>query len=217
MKKAVCFGLTAVFCMGMLSGCGNKMKVERSTVYVEKKGQIVSVDVGKLDKDYYDATELEEYITDRVAEYTGTNGDVVEKEDFETADGVAKLQLKYDSYEDYAKLNGIEFYTGTVVTAMAEGYDFDTEFIAASAEDGKAGEALDESTESGAVYTVSKQEALEDDGNKVVIIKANVDVKVDGTVLYVSSQDTQVTGRDTVSITGDGADEEAALTYIIYK
>ena len=49
------------------------------------------------------------------------------------------------------------------------------------------------------------------------MIKANVDVKVDGTVLYVSKQDTKVTAKDTVSIMGEGANEEAALTYIIYN
>lgn len=218
MKRAVCFGLTAVFCLGMLSGCGNKMKVDRSTVYVGKKGQIVSVDVGELDKDYYDETELEEYITDQIADYTGTDDGAAKKEAFKISDGVARLQIKYDSYEDYAKLNKIEFYTGTVVTALAAGYDFDTEFLAAEAADGKEGEALDESTESGGGNDiVSKQEVLENDENKVVIIKANVDVKVDGTVLYVSAQDTQVTGKDTVSITGEGADEEAALTYIVYR
>ena len=55
------------------------------------------------------------------------------------------------------------------------------------------------------------------DNNKVVIIKANVDVKVDGTILYVSKENTKVTEKNKVSITGEGSAEEAALTYIIYK
>ena len=107
-----------------------------------------------------------------------------------------------NSYEDYTAFNGIELYDGTVVEAEAAGYDFDTDFISASDEDTKK---------------VSKDDVLADDNNKVVIIKANVDVKVDGTILYVSKENTKVTEKNKVSITGESSAEEAALTYIIYK
>lgn len=208
MKKIICAGLTAILCMGLLSGCSKKTDVDTSTVFVEKKGHIVSVDVEALDKDYYDEAELESYITDHVAEYTEENGETIEKASFEAADGVAKLQMNYDSYEDYTDFNGIELYTGTVIKAQAEGYDFDTEFCSVSKKSKKADYTLQKA---------DKEEVLADDNNKIVIIKANVDVVVPGTVLYVSAKDTKVTGKDTVSITGEGSNEEAALTYIIYK
>lgn len=191
-----------ILCMGLLSGCSKKTDVDTSTVFIEKKGKITSVDVEALDKDYYDEAELESYITDHVNDYTSENGNTVEMASFTVTDQVAKLQMQYDSYEDYTAFNGIELYDGTVVEAEAAGYDFDTDFISASDEDTKK---------------VSKDDVLADDNNKVVIIKANVDVKVDGTILYVSKENTKVTEKNKVSITGESSAEEAALTYIIYK
>lgn len=202
MKKIICVGFTMILCMGLLSGCSKKTDVDTSTVFIEKKGKITSVDVEALDKDYYDEAELESYITDHVNDYTSENGNTVEMASFTVTDQVAKLQMQYDSYEDYTAFNGIELYDGTVVEAEAAGYDFDTDFISASDEDTKK---------------VSKDDVIADDNNKVVIIKANVDVKVDGTILYVSKENTKVTEKNKVSITGEGSAEEAALTYIIYK
>lgn len=203
MRKFICMGLMLIFCAGMLSGCSDKLDVDTSTVFVEKKGNITSVDVEAMDKDYYDESELEEYITEHVTEYTAENGDTVKKNSFQVEDGIAKLEMQYDSCEDYSKFNGIEFYSGTVVTAQAEGYDFEADFSSVS--DGEV------------QGSAAKADILANDDSKVVIIRANVAVQVSGNIQFVSSRDTSVTGKNTVLITGDGANEEAALTYIIYK
>ncbi len=207
MKRILGTILSVLLCMGILSGCGRKTNVDTSTVFIDKKGKVTSVDVEGLDRDYYDEEELESYITEHVAEYTQKNGDTVEKVSFGVTEGVAKLQMEYDSCEDYTGFNGIELYQGTVLSAQAEGYDFDTEFYSVG----------DDSEEEGAGKALKKEDVLADDDNKVVIIKANVNVQVPGSILYVSAQDTKVMDRKTVSITGEGADEEAELTYIIYK
>ena len=112
-----------------------------------------------------------------------------------------KLAKAYREFLDKGKTER-ECVAEIVKEAEAAGYDFDTDFISASDEDTKK---------------VSKDDVLADDNNKVVIIKANVDVKVDGTILYVSKENTKVTEKNKVSITGEGSAEEAALTYIIYK
>jgi len=158
------------------------------------------------DKEYYDEEELESYITDHVADFTEKNGDTVEKVSFTVKEGIAKLQMEYDSCEAYTGFNGIELFHGTVVAAQAEGYDFDMEFcgVDAEAEEGK-----------GKAFT--KEDVLADDDNKVAVIKANIDVQVPGKILFVSAKDTKVTSKNTVSITGAGTSEEAGLTYIIYK
>ena len=44
----------------------------RIQVYVQKNGTVLSVDVKTLDKDYYDETELKDYVTDAVSTYTGS-------------------------------------------------------------------------------------------------------------------------------------------------
>lgn len=202
MKKIICMCIM-IFCIGLLSGCSKKTDVDTSTVFVEKKGGIISVDVEHLDKEYYDIEELKEYITQHVEDYTEKNGNTVEETSFDVKDGIAKLTMEYDSYEDYTGFNGVELYCGTVVGAQADGYDFDTEFY--RVEDAQKQESVD------------KANVIAEDDNKIVIIKANVDVKVPGTVLYVSAPDTDIRSKDVVSIVGEGANEEAQLTYIIYK
>lgn len=203
MKKVTGAGVLLIFCMCLLFGCSKKTSVDTATVFIEKKGQIVSVDVETLDKDYYNETELEEYINDHVTDYVEDNGETVELTSFEVTDGVAKLQMKYDSYEDYSRFNGIDLYTGTVVTALAAGYDFDVEFSQISKDSD--------------VQMVSRDEVLANDEYKVAIIKANVNVQVPGSILYVSSENTKVVDKHTVSIVQEEAGEEVALTYIIYK
>lgn len=203
MKKVIGAGGLLILCVSLLSGCSKKASVDTATVFVEKKGKIVSVDVEALDKDYYNETELEEYINDHVTNYVEDNGATVELTSFEVTDGVAKLQMEYDTYEDYSRFNGIDLYTGTVVTALAAGYDFDVEFSQISKES--------------ETKIVSRNEVLENEDNKVAIIKANLNVNVPGSVLYVSNQNTTMIDKNTVSIVSEEADEETALTYIIYK
>lgn len=203
MKKIISYGLFFIFCAAILSGCAGRTDADSSTVFIDKKGKVISVDVEDLDKDYYDGEELESYIKELIESYTDKNGDTVSLSSFKVKDSVAKLKMEYDSYEEYAKFNGIEFFAGTVLGARAEGYDFDVDFYDAG--DGEEKKKA------------SKEDVLDDDDNKVVIIRANLNVQVPGKILYVSEQDTRLTGSSVVSITGEGANEEAALTYIIYQ
>lgn len=203
MKRYLCMGLVFLLAVSLFAGCGGRLNVDRSTVYVQKKGTVLSADVIQFDKAHYDETELEEGIKSQVEEYCSGAGDKVSMESFAVKDGVAKLNLKFDTFEDYRDFIQIELYSGNIVKARAEGYDFDAEFFSVS---------------DGEKKSVSTEEVLEADDNKVVIIKANVDVKVDGTILYVSGENTSVKGKDTASISGDEErSEEADVTYIVYK
>ena len=170
MRKACMAGISVLIGISMLAGCGKSLDADTDTVYVQKNGTVLSVDVETLDKDYYDETELKDYVTDVVSTYTGEHGkSAVKLENLSVKDGTATLKMKYKTPEDYTGFNGIELYEGKVVKALAAGYDFKTDFV--SVEDGK-----------------------------VVIIKANRDVKVDGTICYVSSENVKLTGTDSVSI-----------------
>ncbi len=187
MKKKAAIIFSVILLIGLAAGCGNKLDVEESTVYVDKKGSVISVDVESFEKDYYDEAELKSYIEEEIENYTSENGKKsVHLEDVAVEDSTATLKLKYASAEDYAKFNGIELYTGTVVKAMAEGYDFNVDFAA---------------VKDGAVTgSVTKDEVIGNDDYKVAIIKANTDVVVDGTIVYVSSENVSVTGENAVSI-----------------
>lgn len=202
MKKYLSIVLVFLLTVSLFAGCGESFNADKTTVFVQKKGTVLSMDVEKFDKEYYSETELVDYIKNQVENYRQEHGKTVSMEDITVKGDTAKLTMKYDSCGDYVSFNGIELYSGNVVKAQAEGYDFDTEF--ASVTDGEKSKA-------------AQEDVLASDDYKVVAIKANMDVKVDGTILFVSDLNTEIKSKDTVSITGKEAHEEAELTYIIYK
>lgn len=120
-------------------------------------------------------------------EYNTENGkNSVKVDDLTVEDGTAKLRMDYETVDDYTAFNGVELYEGKIVQALAAGYDFDTDF---------AGVDKD-----GSVTGVTRGDILAQEDLKVVIIKANTDVKIDGKILYVSCDNVTVTGKDSVSI-----------------
>ncbi len=206
MKRYMSLLLIGVLLLS-LAACGKPLKVDQNTIYVQKKGKIISAIVQKFDKDYYDAEELNAYVNERVEAYVSTHEkDSVKVEEFSVEEGVARLNVQYAGYADYAALNEVELFAGTVPQALAEGYDFNDEFV--KVEDGALG------------AKATKDEIIALADYKVVILSEKLDVKVDGTIAYASAANTSLSAKDTVSITmpEDAMDgEELSLTYIIYK
>lgn len=187
MKRKAAIIFSMVLSLSLLVGCGNKLEVEESTVYVDKDGSVISVDIESFEKDYYDEKELKEYIDEEIDAYTSENGKKsVKLQDVSVEDSVATLKLEYETATDYTNFNGIELYTGTVVKAMAAGYDFNVDFV--SVEDGVV------------LGTADRDKILQNDDYKVAIIKANTNVQVEGEILFVSTENVELTGKDSVSI-----------------
>ena len=207
MKRRISILLLAAAALMLLAACGDSLDVDNNTVYVKKNGEIIGASVESFDKDYYDEDELKAYIEERVDAYQADNGDKsVVMDEFSVKNQTAKLNIKYAGYEDYAAFNEVEMFTGTIPQAMAAGYSFNDTFL--KVEDGELTDSI------------SRDELTENSKYKVVILSEKVDVKVKGTVLYVSEDYTTITAKDTVSIAvpEDAVDgEELALTYIIYK
>lgn len=207
MKKSISLLMVFVMALMLLTACGKPFAADSNTIYVQKKGKIIGAAVESFDKEYYNAEELQAYVEERVAAYTTEHGKKsIEVQEFSVEEGVAKLNMVYAGYEDYATFNEVEMFSGTVAQAMTAGYDFEDSFL--KVEDGKL---------SG---SANKDQATEDFEYKVVILNEKVNVKVDGTILYTSADYTSLIAEDTVSIAlpenaQDG--EELALTYIIYK
>lgn len=206
MKKKISISVVCVIMAGLLSACGNSFKADCNTVYVQKNGTVKGASIEKLDKENYSEEELEEFIDEKVEAYQKEHDKKsVKVSDFSVKDGVAKLFMEYAGYEDYQELNGVTLFAGTVPQALAAGYDFDTTFTGV-----KDGKASDE---------VESDEVKESD-YKVIILSEKIDVKVDGTIKYMSSDYTSVKAEDTVSIqlpedAEDGAD--LSLVYIVYE
>ncbi|MCI9137571.1 MAG: hypothetical protein HFH48_08400, partial [Lachnospiraceae bacterium] len=66
MRKMISVGLVCLVMAGLITGCGKSLEANRDTVYVQKKGTVVSAAIADLDKDYYDEEELKSYIDERV-------------------------------------------------------------------------------------------------------------------------------------------------------
>ncbi len=212
MKKSIVSSLCTLLAAGMLAGCGAGVASDTDLVYVDKKGGVVSIDVETLDEAYYDEDELKDYIEEAVSDYTKEHGKgTVSFKDLSVEGQQAKLTLKYGTAEDYAGFNGVEFYQGKIVKALAAGYDFKTEF--ASVEDGKV------------TGSASAKDIYSEGDLKVVVLKADTDVQVEGEICYISTQNVKLTGENTASIQADasdgGAGREAdgseSYSYIIYK
>lgn len=229
MKKWIFICLCMMMGAGVSAGCGTTVSSEQDVVYVNKNGEVLSVDVETMDADYYSEEELQAFVKNEVDSYTAEHGkSSITLEELDVSDGKAKLTMKYRTTEDYTSFNGIELYQGKIVKALAAGYDFKVDFL--KVEDGMV-------TGSADIKEIYKTENL-----KVVIIRANTDVKVPGEICYVSSENVKLTGNDMVSIrtaygsaaetermtadteraeSGEVPAEEAfeteVYTYIIYK
>ena len=195
MRKAVQIGLLSALTVTLLTGCGADFSADKDTVYIQKKGTIKGANVADFDKEYYDETELSDFIKETVDTYVEQAGEgTVESQEFAVSDGVAHVYLNYAGAEDYAQFNGVKFYEGTVLDAKAEGYEIPDAFT-----------------------SVTDDETTWDaEGNKIVIIGQQTQVKVDGTILFVSAN-ASVTGKNTADVSYDILDEEAQPAYIVYK
>ena len=195
MRKTVQIGLLSALAVTLLTGCGTEFSADKDTVYVQKKGTVKGANVADFDKDYYDETELSDFITDTVDTYVAKAGDgTVVIQEFAVENGVAHVYLDYAGAEDYAEFNGVEFYAGTVLDAKADGYDIPNAFTAVT----------------------DKETTWDAEGNKIVIVGQQTQVQVDGTILFVS-ENASVTGKNTADVTYDILDEEAQPAYIVYK
>ena len=206
MKKIISISLVCLLMAGLFSACGKSLEADRDTVYVQKKGSVIGAAIADFDKDYYDQEELKAFAEEKVETYQKEHGkDSVKIDEFSVEEKVAKLYMKYASCEDYQAFNEVTLFSGTVPQALAAGFDFNSGFT--EIKDGKAAGAVDNKT-------------IVDTDYKVVVLSEKVDVKVDGTILYMSSDYTTLKSKDTVAIqlpedAGDG--EELSLVYVVYK
>lgn len=206
MKKIISISLACLLIAGLFSACGDSLVADSDTVYVQKKGKVVCAAISDFDKEYYDEDELRKYIEERVQAYQDENGkNSVEIDNFTVEDKVATLYMKYKDCDTYQDFNEVTLFSGTVPQALAAGFNFNTEFT--EVKDGKAAGNVDNTT-------------VMDSDCKVVILSEKINVKVDGTVQYMSSDYTTIKAKDTVSIEvpeeeKDGA--EMSLVYIVYK
>ncbi len=194
MKRQITVMAVLALAVGLLTGCGDKYEAVDSTVFIEKDGSVLSTDIESFDPATYDESGLKSFVEETIDAYTAEHGNAsVSLKDLTFEDGQAKLTIQYASVADYTAFNEIELFSGSLAEALAAGYTFDGEF--AQIKDG--------------TKTLCDASAfLNGDGYKVVIIKANTNVHVNGKVQYVSADNVAMVDTSTVSISNEnGADD----------
>ncbi len=212
MKRKFSILLAAIMLIGLMAGCGNKFSPDENALYVKKDGKVIQVAIESLDQSYYDEAELEQFINDEIDAYDGGEDASVKLQNFKVNDGVANMQLEFDSFETYADFNGRVLFVGTVAQAIAAGYDFNQQFT--SITDGESGDASWSRDESGnAVGDASKDDITSLLESNCVITGETIQVKVAGTISYVSSEGTRMISKDMAK----AGRTDGELTYIIYE
>lgn len=169
MKKAAVISiLTAILC---LAGCNSIEDAKETTVTIDKNGSIIQLVKEDFPSDQYDSKELTDSVNQQLSEYNLSVGaeNIVLKNSEITENKVTML-LEYVEDDDYRKFNNIDFYVGSVSTAVDEGYGFDGKFYTSQKKDVRTGTIPD---------------VCMDD--KVIIIKEPLTVQVPGELLYVSA------------------------------
>ena len=106
------------------TGCGLKSETtNESTIFINRDGTIKSVVVESFPQNKYDEGELRQMIHDNISAYNSIHdsGDVKLISLVVDSD-VAKVEMFYNSGNDYAEFNNKDFYFGTVSAAIDAGY-----------------------------------------------------------------------------------------------
>lgn len=192
------FSTALVLCLILLAGCSKNKEidsknVESNTFLVKEDGSIEAATVETFDKTYYNLTELDSYVTDKISQYNTQKGtEAIAKKSLELKESDAVLVLTYDSVEDYNSFNGAEAMLLTTTQAKNDGITLPDSFTAV-----KKGQS------------VTAGEALENKKYKVLVLKENLDVLLQGTIKYYSGG--TLADKHNLQTAEDGS------TVIIYK
>ncbi|MBO4213690.1 MAG: hypothetical protein J5876_01745 [Lachnospiraceae bacterium] len=196
--KKISITLIISLILVLLVGCGSGIKTDESAISVKKNGKITGVSIEAFDKSYYSEEELSDFVEKTIKEYQQENGDSsVKLESLKVEEGKATLYINYETPTDYAKFNGEELFVGTILDAMAAGYNLDTTYYEVS----------------GTTLGTATSIDLIDDDYKVVIVKEKIRVIVPGKIKFVSDNLT-IIDKNTVTPTNKNA---TGYSIIIYK
>ena len=177
--------------MALLSGCSQVRSIQekipemtgekewvpdQTAIQVHTDGTLTETIVEQLDKDYYQAQELEAMVKDSVASYTADaeNGaNALTLDSFTAENKKITLALTYASGADYRAYNQVPFSSGSMLQVQMDGFQFDGLFRSVS--EGVLSEE-----------TLSGEEPLSHKEYQVLVTDGSCMVHVPWKVLYVS-------------------------------
>ena len=192
---------TVISASCFLTGCSilAGFSPEVSGVSVSKNGRITEVVRESFDASYYNEEELQSQIESEISDYNSSHGDkAVKKKSLEVKDGEAQMRLVYDSYQNYAGFNHVDFYVGDINGAIQAGYAFEGSFLPVS--DGKTADGS----------SIWGSSLMSGKNYKTIVVNEALLVDVPGTICYVS-EGVKVTGKS------EAATENTDTSYILYE
>lgn len=188
-----------LLCAGcMLTACGG-FSTEISGISISKKGAVTEKAIENFDKDYYNKEELEQKIAAEIESYNSAAGkNAVKKKSFRVKDGVATLNMTYETAKDYADFNGVDLYVGDIQGAVQAGYAFEGKFAEVSG--GKVSEG----------NLLWGSQIMTGKNYNTIAVREALLIEVPGTIKYVS-ENVKVKDKSTAVI------EEDATAYILYE
>jgi hypothetical protein len=179
---------------------------------LKSDGTVVYEEVASLKDGKYDAKELKEYVTDQIDVYNNSHSDGdVKLNRYSVKKDQVYVRTTYKDIATYRDFTGYEIFDGTVAQAKKAGYDFSDTFKLKSR---KLKLTKDSVVSADAkMFGGDKKPAA---GMRVLIIKENTAVKVDGEIYAVSSTGTKLKDEETVEI-ASGDEDDTLLTYIFYN
>ncbi len=196
-KLALALMLTLVFC---LTGCKSEVKVadfDENTLVIHKDGSVTEIMVDSFDQDYYSQSELESYIDEQLKDYNRSHpsssdeeGAVsIKKDKVLVEEEMAKVELTYESVDDYEDFNLIELELDTA--------------------DDVTGDVMMLKFRDAEGNKVSYSQLEDLDKYQAVTVHTTIQVSVDGDIAYVSDNVTMIDNST--------AKCEGTLSVIIYK
>lgn len=176
MKKIILCTILA-FCFVLLAGCNKKNKeiiledVKTNTLLVKNDGSVQAAFIEVFDQDYYNLTELNDYVLLEINKYNSEIGvDAVTLGSLEQKDGNAVLLLNYTGLDHYSKFNQVDTVMMNLTDIQNSGIMIPDTFYSAKANE-----------------VVTKDTVLGNDKYKVLVVNEGLNVIVDGKVQFYSN------------------------------
>lgn len=192
-KMPCCILLTVTI---ILSGCATKNEITNTTLEIKKDGTLEQSIIETFEKDYYDATELQEMIESEISDFNLTDGsEKIQLKEVEIKEDAAYPVLTYGDAESYAEFNDVTFFYGTIAQAYEEGFDLTINLTSV-----KDNEEID------------KDDILQMGDHYFIIAEESIVIETFHNIEYISGNVTLNGKKEAMVTTQDGE-----LAYIIFK
>ena len=188
------------------------MESRYGTEFSRRDGTVVYEENASLKDDRYNAKELKAYVSEQIEAYNNAHEDGdVKLNRYSVKKDKVYVRTTYKNVSVYSDFTGYEVFSGSVADAKKAGYDFSDTYRVMTKKNRLSGTSV--VSGDAKIFGGKKAPAA---SARVLIIKENTAVKVDGSIYAVSATGSKLISEDTVEI-ASGDEDDTLLTYIFYN